>query len=122
MPFAAAWMQLEIIILTEISQKEKDKYHDITYMWNLKQDTNEPIYETERVSWRTGLWLSRGRAGGEGKGWELGLADANQYISRMDRQQGPTHRELYSISYDKPKWKRIKKSKKYLFSQQLSSI
>ena len=36
MPFAAAWMQLEIIILTEISQKEKDKYHDITYMWNLK--------------------------------------------------------------------------------------
>ena len=36
MPFAAAWMQLEIIILTEISQKEKDKYHDITYMCNLK--------------------------------------------------------------------------------------
>ena len=27
MPFAATWMQLEIIILCEISQKEKDKYH-----------------------------------------------------------------------------------------------
>ena len=27
MPFAATWMQLEIIILSEISQKEKDKYH-----------------------------------------------------------------------------------------------
>ena len=27
MPFAAAWMQLEIIILNEVSQKEKDKYH-----------------------------------------------------------------------------------------------
>ena len=25
---------------------EKDKYHMI-YMWNLKYDTNEPIYETE---------------------------------------------------------------------------
>ena len=50
MPFAAAWMQLEIIILTEISQKEKDKYHDITYMWNLKYDTNEPVYETETDS------------------------------------------------------------------------
>ena len=25
MPFAATWMQLEIIILSEISQKEKDK-------------------------------------------------------------------------------------------------
>ena len=33
MPFASAWMQLAIIILSEISQKEKDKYHDITYMW-----------------------------------------------------------------------------------------
>ena len=27
MPFAATWMQLEIIILSEVSQKEKDKYH-----------------------------------------------------------------------------------------------
>ena len=30
MPFAATWMQLEIIILSEISQKEKDKYHMIS--------------------------------------------------------------------------------------------
>ena len=29
MPFAASWMQLEIIILSEVSQKEKDKYHMI---------------------------------------------------------------------------------------------
>ena len=27
MPFAATWMGLEIIILSEVSQKEKDKYH-----------------------------------------------------------------------------------------------
>ena len=40
-------MQLEIIILSEISQKEKDKYHCISHMWNLNYDTNEPIYETE---------------------------------------------------------------------------
>ena len=31
MPFAATWMNLEIIILSEVSQTEKDKYHDITY-------------------------------------------------------------------------------------------
>ena len=30
MPFAAIQMQLEIIILTEVSQKEKDKYHMIS--------------------------------------------------------------------------------------------
>ena len=33
MPLAATWMGLEIIILSEVSQTEKDKY--ITYMWNL---------------------------------------------------------------------------------------
>ena len=30
MPFAAIWLQLEIIILSEVSQKEKDKYHMIS--------------------------------------------------------------------------------------------
>ena len=41
-PFAATWMDLEIIILSEANQKEKDKYH-IIYIWNLKYDTNDPI-------------------------------------------------------------------------------
>ena len=30
MPFAATWMDLEIIILSEVSQMEKDKYHMIS--------------------------------------------------------------------------------------------
>ena len=30
MPFAATWMQLEIIILSKVIQKEKDKYHMIS--------------------------------------------------------------------------------------------
>ena len=32
MPFSATWMDLEIIILSEVSQKEKDKYHMISLM------------------------------------------------------------------------------------------
>ena len=32
MPFAATWMQLEIIRLSEVSQKEKDKYHMISFI------------------------------------------------------------------------------------------
>ena len=30
MPFAATWMELETFILSEISQKDKDKYHMIS--------------------------------------------------------------------------------------------
>ena len=30
MPLAATWMELETLILSEISQKEKDKYHMIS--------------------------------------------------------------------------------------------
>ena len=30
MPFAATWMKLETLILNEVSQKEKDKYHRIS--------------------------------------------------------------------------------------------
>ena len=48
MPLAATWMDLEMIIPSEVSQTEKDKY--ITYSWNLKIDTNELIYKTERHS------------------------------------------------------------------------
>ena len=35
MPFAATCMQLEIIILSEVSQKEKDTSYNIVYRWNL---------------------------------------------------------------------------------------
>ena len=30
MPFAATWMDLEIIMLSEVSQTKKDKYHVIS--------------------------------------------------------------------------------------------
>ena len=37
MPLAATRTDLEIVILSEVCQTEKDKYHDITYMWDLKK-------------------------------------------------------------------------------------
>ena len=39
MPFAATWMQLEIIILSEVSQKEKDKYHMISLICGIENMT-----------------------------------------------------------------------------------
>ena len=48
MSFAATWMDLEIIILSEASQRKTISY-DITHMWNLiiLNDTNELIYKAE---------------------------------------------------------------------------
>ena len=43
MPFAATQMDLKIIILSEIN---KDKYHIISFICEIKYDTNELIYKT----------------------------------------------------------------------------
>ena len=45
MPFVAAWVDLEIIILNE--DRERKMSYDIAYTWNLKKDINELIYKTE---------------------------------------------------------------------------
>ena len=44
----ATWMDLENIVLNKVDQKE-DKWY-ITYIWNLKKNTNESIYKTETYS------------------------------------------------------------------------
>ena len=49
-PFAATWMDLEMIILSEVSQTERDKYRTISGMWNLKNDAKESIYKTDRLT------------------------------------------------------------------------
>ena len=67
MPFAATWMDLEMIILSEVRQRERHVPYDITYMWNLKKNhRNELISKTETDSQteKTNLRLTMG------KGWE----------------------------------------------------
>ena len=46
---AATWMDIENIILSEVSQKEEDKYRMISLItWNLKYNTNEFMKQTHR--------------------------------------------------------------------------
>ena len=45
MPLVATWLNPEITM----SSEDKDKYH-ITYMWNLKYDTNDLICKIETDS------------------------------------------------------------------------
>ena len=48
MPFAATWMDLEIVILSEVNQTEKDKYHMILLLCGIqKKSTNVLTYKTE---------------------------------------------------------------------------
>ena len=61
-----------------------------------------------------------------GNGGRDGVGDWGQqmyaFIYRIDKKQGPTvqHRELYSIYYDKPYWKRICKKKNiYIYKESL---
>ena len=48
---AATWMDLEIIILSEVKlERERQIPYDITYMRNLNSDTNQLILKIETDS------------------------------------------------------------------------
>ena len=68
MAFAATQMDLEIIILSDVSQIEKDTYH-IGYhlcVESKKNDTNELSQKTDAQTQKTNLWLPKGKGVGEG--------------------------------------------------------
>ena len=79
MTFAATWMQLEIIILSEISQKERQIPYDITYIWNIKMaQMNLSTNRNRLTDLENRLVVANGERV-EGIGY-LGLVDANCYI------------------------------------------
>ena len=56
------------------SVRKRQKPYGIIYMWNLKYDTNEPIYETETDSQTYHkVWLAI-KAYEGGKDWEFGIS------------------------------------------------
>ena len=90
--FTATWMNLEMIILSEVSQTQKDKYH-ITYMWNLKKtpkDTNSTYLQNRnRPTDRKQTMVTKGeRVRREGY---IGVWDylIRTTIYEIDKQQGP---------------------------------
>ena len=48
---AATWMNLESVILSEVSETVKGKYHMASLICEIQNDTNERTYKTERDSW-----------------------------------------------------------------------
>ena len=61
MPFAATWMDLEIIILSEVRQRKTIIIYHL-YVESKKNDTNQLIYKTETDSWtsKTHFQLPKG--------------------------------------------------------------
>ena len=72
MPFAATWMQLEIIILSEVSQKEKDKYHMIPLICGILNMTQMNLSMKQKQNHKhreqTGGYQGGGRDGVGGWG------------------------------------------------------
>ena len=72
-------MDLEITILNEINKSEKDKYHDTTYMWNLKKKIQMNLFtkqmQTHRLRGPTNDYL-----GENGLGDRLGVWDCHVHI------------------------------------------
>ena len=68
MPFAATWMQLQIIILSKL-ERERQIPYDITYMSNLKYGTNDPIYKQKQT--RRHREQTYGCQGEEGREWNV---------------------------------------------------
>ena len=72
MPFATTWMQLEILILSEVSQRKTNTIccHS---MWTLKYGTNDPIYKIEVDHDMESRLVAREKRGGSGMDREFGV-------------------------------------------------
>ena len=81
MPHAATWMDSEIIILSKVSQKEKEKCHMISLICGIQHmaQMNISMIQTHKHREQTCGCQGRERIGEERIGSSR-LADANYYI------------------------------------------
>ena len=67
MPYAATWIELETLILTEVSQTEKDKYHMVSHVELKKKMQKNYKTEIDSQTSKTNSWLPRGKGGARNK-------------------------------------------------------
>ena len=69
LPFVALWMKLEIIILSEVSQKEKEKDHRVSHVYVESKILHEVAYLWSRnklTDMQNRLVVAQGRGMGKG--------------------------------------------------------
>ena len=69
MPFAETWMELETLILSEVRQKEEDKYHMISLISG-NYGTNKPFHRKETHELGEQTCGCQEGGGGSGIDWE----------------------------------------------------
>ena len=80
MPFAATWMGLKMIILSEIGQIEKGKYITLHLCGSLKRIQMNLFVKHKLTDIENKLMLIKGEQGGKGYLRSLGLTDTHYYV------------------------------------------
>ena len=68
MPYATTQMDLEMIILSEVSQKEKDKYHMISLICGIENMTQTNLAAKQKQTHTHGEQTRGCQGSGEGEG------------------------------------------------------
>ena len=77
MPLAATQMDLDIIILSEVRQTKTNIVWYCVYVDSIKtkkgreRDTKKLTYKTNQKTWKTNIWLPKGKSKGDNLGvWD----------------------------------------------------
>ena len=110
-PFAAICMDLEILILSEVRQKEKAKYHMISLTCGISNRAQMNPSTEQKQTHRHGEQASgcQGGWGREQDGQGVWGQQMQTITFRMDKQRGPAvqHSELYPITCDRTRQKMV---------------
>ena len=103
MSFAATWMDLEIITLSEVSQTQKEKYHIILFIHGILKKYKITYLQNRNSPTDIENKLMVTKGGGINQEFEIKI-----YILHTKQTKNKyLHRELYSIYCNNVQWKGI---------------
>ena len=106
--FVETWMDLESVIQSEVSQKEKNKCRILTHICGTqKNGTDEPVCraEIETQMQRTNVWTPSGECGwgvsGGGMNWEIGIDMQTLICIKQITNKNLPYKKINKIKFKK---------------------